>query len=194
MFCTGSFVKPLKITQVNKQDGKSYLLVNKRNKCISSGLLNPSGPHESDCYPDEKYHLWKWCDGNKICNHLGKFLSKTFGGTTSDENGNTKNVFFIKLLDLDASKYVDQKWRATEAGQLVDSSGLCLGVAYKSEDSQNLLLSVDSCTKKDDGQFWSFSSSLAYNSTPTSQFWESPCSNTTSKQFNVKFLFHQYVQ
>ena len=63
--------------------------------------------------------------------------------------------------------------------QLVDGGGLCLGVQYKSEDSQNLLLAVDSCTKKDDGQFWSFASSLV--------------ENPTSKQFNVKFLF-LYVQ
>ena len=124
MFCTGSIVKPLKITQANQKDGKSYLLMNKRNRCISSGLLNPNGPHESDCSPDEKYHLWKWCYGDKICNHLGKFLSKKFEGTTDGENGNKKKLFVIKLLDLDTSEYVDQKWRASEVGQLVDGSGL----------------------------------------------------------------------
>lgn len=177
-----------------KRKEKVFLLKNKRNKCMSSESANPHGggpnlPYETNCDPNDRYQHWKWCGNNNLCNHFGKFLSKKFGGTTNDENGNTKKRFFIKLMDLATSEYFDQKWRATEVGQLVDSSGLCLGVEYKSDDSENLRMSVDSCTKKDDGQFWSFASSLVDDSTSTSQFLESPNSNTPSKLFNVTILF-----
>ncbi len=146
-----------KMVSENKKDEKSYLLKNKRNKCMSSGRLNPYGPYETVCNPKDKDQHWKWCGDGNICNHSGKLLSKTHSSTAPEPNGKIVKIFSIKLLGLDKSKTFNQKWRATNLGQLVDSiDGLCLGIACNSVDRQHFLLAAKTCDEKDDGQFWSF--------------------------------------
>lgn len=49
----------------------------------------------------------------------------------------------------------DHKWIANYFGQLVSSRGSCLGVQGDS-DAREAILSVDSCDKKENGQFWWF--------------------------------------
>jgi len=155
---------------VNEKEGTSFLLKNNRNKCMSSGPLNKYGPYESNCNPNEKEQHWKWCGDKNICNHLGKLLSKKHVGSEGDGNGKRTNIFSINLLDFDTSNFVDQTWRETDMGQLIDiKNGLCLGVAYNSVDRQHLLITVKSCDVKDDGQFWSFDSILTPTSISTSR-------------------------
>ena len=142
---------------LTRKDGKSYLLKNKRNKCMSCGFLNRRFPYEDNCNPKDKYQHWRWCGDNQFCNYLGKFLSKEYLGLDRYPNGTTEKGFHIKILE--SSKDVVQKWSATGLGQLVDiEDGLCLGVSYNSVDRQHLLIGVQSCEEKDDGQFWSFES------------------------------------
>jgi len=153
----GPVFESSKLVSVNEKKGNSFLLKNKRNKCMSSGPLNKYGPYESNCNQNEKQQHWKWCEDNKLCNHMGQFLSKEYIGVYTEPNGKTEKVFHIKLSSL--SKYLDQKWRTTALGQLVDTKdGLCVGVAYNSVDRQHLLIKVKSCDEKDDGQFWSLES------------------------------------
>ena len=155
-----------KLVSINEKKGKSFLLKNKRNKCLSWGLLNPHGPHEDDCDSKDKYQHWRWCNDNQLCNHFNKFLSKEYTGIITYPNGKIEKKFRLKLLE--SSKYVDQNWSTTGLGQLIDiKDGLCLGVAYNSVDLQHLLIKVLSCDEKDDGQFWSFES--ATFSTPKAQ-------------------------
>lgn len=123
---------------------------------MSSGPLNRYGPYESSCDLNDKTQHWKWCSDNKLCNHLGQFLSKKYIGTSTDPNGKTKKLFSMKLLGF--SNNFDQNWRVTASGQLVDGEyGLCLGVEYNSVDRQHLLIGIKSCDEKDSAQFWSFS-------------------------------------
>ena len=121
-------MKASEMIPLTRKDGKTYLLKNKRNKCMSCGFLNRRFPYEDNCDPKDKYQHWKWCEDNKICNHMGQFLSKKYIGDSTEPNGKTEKLFHIIISPW--SKDLVQNWRATDLGQLVDiKDGLCLGVA-----------------------------------------------------------------
>jgi len=134
MFDTGSVYGFSKTTPVIKNYGTFYLLKNKRNKCASSGLLNPFGPYESDCNANDKNQYWKWCGNKNICNHQNKLLSTIFTGNGLSQNGKEIKKFSIELLMLQKSSHViNQEWRLTGLEQLLEIENvLCLGVAFTS--------------------------------------------------------------
>lgn len=172
MFHTGSIPKggSSRITPPIKNYDTFYLLKNRRNKCMSWGLLHSHGPYESDCDSEDKNQHWKWYGDKRkhICNHLYQCLSSLLTNLRQDKDKKLVKKFDIKLLRLRQFSNANQEWKATDSGQLVEINiGLCLGVAYKSLDEHHLLLTADSCDQKDDGQFWSFESILIPHSIST---------------------------
>ena len=90
-----------------------------------------------------------------------------------------------------ALKSVDKRWNATSQGKLV-SNGLCLGFDNNS-DSNDAVLSIDSCDEKEKGQFWSFATNLPTIPTPRpirfpSQVSYQLASGSVHRYFNELFL------
>jgi len=137
-----------KMIPLNQKDGKSYHLINQRNKCISSRNVSESEVEavQSNCNVKEIRQLWKW-SGDSLCSTFG-CLSKV-----------KKSVTYFRVLlkpEKFRSLWVNQNWSATQhQGQLLSSSGSCLGVE-EYLDSQDTLLRMEPCDKTRKGQLWSF--------------------------------------
>ncbi len=132
---------------LNQKHRRSYLLMNKHSKCITS-MEKSDKAAQVNCDPNAKQQLWMWL-GDGLCNGLNQFISKVERGTKWDPV--TQRVipnFEVFLLPaFTALKSVDKRWNATSQGQLV-SNGLCLGVD-NNLDSNGAILSIDSCDEKE---------------------------------------------
>lgn len=152
------FVNATEIVRLNHTDGQSCLLMNKHNKCMSACSITVGPVRQSNCDPNQKGQLWKW-DSGRLCNDCNRcnFISET-GSTIKFKNGKIEStptgfeVFQWPFYDSNKSGH---KWIANGFGQLVSSRGPCLGVKGDS-NAKEAILSVDSCDKKENGQFWGF--------------------------------------
>lgn len=181
---------------LNKKDGKSYLLMNKHNKFMSSRSLNVREVEvvQSNCNPEEKRQLWNW-NGDGLSNYNDQFMSKVPRGKTFD-NATKKHIPFYKihLQPNPNSLLAHQTWKTTSVGQMVSSDGSCLGVENDS-DFHDAILSIGSCDKKEKSQFWSFTSIWA-DATSTSRaqliefiFSDKPTTRPIQKSWYFLFLF-----
>jgi len=100
---------------------------------------------QSNCNATETRQLWKW-SGDSLCSDFG-CLSKVqkypqdFQVLLGEENYD--------------SPWVNQNWSATDEGQLLSSTGLCLA-SENNSDLDHVFLLMETCDKKRNGQLWSF--------------------------------------
>ena len=132
--------------------------MNKHGKCMSACSFQVGWITQSNCDPNQKGQLWKW-DGGRLCNDCQRCI---FMGQKGSTISYIKGKMVITPIGFDVlhwpfydSNKNDHKWIANDFGQLVSSSGSCLGVKGDS-NAKEAILSVDSCDKKENGQFWWF--------------------------------------
>jgi len=103
------------------------------------------GAVQSHCNATETRQLWKW-SGDSLCSDFG-CLSKV-------QKYGKKFQVLIGGENYD-SPWVNQNWSATDQGQILSSTGLCLG-AEKDSDDHDVLLTMETCDQNRNGQIWSF--------------------------------------